>query len=502
MQLAFIAAFIAYMLAMIAIGYLVSRNNKNGEDFLLGGRSLPLLLTLGTTVATMVGTGSSMGAVGFAYQNGWAGTLYGIGGAIGILLLAWFFAPVRRFKFMTMSEEISFYVGANTLIKNLIALVIYVASIGWLGAHIIGGGLYLSWLTGIDPQLAKVALAVSFTIYVVIGGYTAVVWTDSIQALLLFSGFILMAFLSVNAAGGWDAMIAAQPQANISWFAIDKIGLLPAISLSLAILVGILATPSFRQRIYSGKDVDSIRRSFIYSGVIYLGFSIIPAVIGMASFAIAPSLDNASFAFPHMALNVLPVALGVLIIIAGISATLSSASSDAIAGVSVVMRDLYVLIFKRMPPANKVVYLSRVSLMLTIGLALGFALMSNDIISYITKMIAILMSGMCVCGLLGRFWPRYNWQGALATLIVGLFTAFTVSLIESWVAFFGNPIIPSFVCALLAGVIVTLLTPKSQVTAKQALVILATERKQLEQDSSELTTANNSSNSASSQGAN
>ena len=84
----FLIGFIIYALAMIWLGWYVSRNQKSGEDFLLGGRSLPLFLTLGSTVATMVGTGSSMGAVGFGYSNGWAGMLYGVGGAIGILLVA------------------------------------------------------------------------------------------------------------------------------------------------------------------------------------------------------------------------------------------------------------------------------------------------------------------------------------------------------------------------------------------------------------------------------
>ena len=88
----FLVGFIIYALAMIWLGWYVSRNQKSGEDFLLGGRSLPLFLTLGSTVATMVGTGSSMGAVGFGYSNGWAGMLYGVGGAIGILLVAWLFA--------------------------------------------------------------------------------------------------------------------------------------------------------------------------------------------------------------------------------------------------------------------------------------------------------------------------------------------------------------------------------------------------------------------------
>lgn len=69
----FLVGFIIYALAMIWLGWYVSRHQKSGEDFLLGGRSLPLFLTLGSTVATMVGTGSSMGAVGFGYSNGWPG---------------------------------------------------------------------------------------------------------------------------------------------------------------------------------------------------------------------------------------------------------------------------------------------------------------------------------------------------------------------------------------------------------------------------------------------
>lgn len=140
-NISFLLWFALYALAMITLGWYVSRNQKNGDDFLLGGRSMPMILTLGSTVGTMVGTGSSVGAVGFGYLNGWAGMLYGIGGAIGILLVALLFAPVRKMRFMTMSEEICYYTGGSRLVKNLVAVLIFIASIGWLGAHILGGGL-------------------------------------------------------------------------------------------------------------------------------------------------------------------------------------------------------------------------------------------------------------------------------------------------------------------------------------------------------------------------
>ncbi|UMX86644.1 hypothetical protein MJ584_04040 [Klebsiella pneumoniae] len=56
------------------------------------------------------------------------------------------FAPVRKLRFMTMSEELSYYTGGSHLIKNLVGIMIFIASIGWLGAHILGGDVLL-WAT-------------------------------------------------------------------------------------------------------------------------------------------------------------------------------------------------------------------------------------------------------------------------------------------------------------------------------------------------------------------
>ena len=110
--------------------------------------------------------------------------------------------------------------------------------------------------------------------------------------------------------------------------------------LAVVVGVGVLATPSFRQRIYSGESVSTVRRSFVTSGLLYLAFSAVPAVIGMAAHALNPGLDNSNFAFPYLATQVLPLGVGLIVLLAGLSATMSSASSDAIAGVSILMRDI------------------------------------------------------------------------------------------------------------------------------------------------------------------
>lgn len=454
----FLGAFGLYIVFLIAIGWFVSRRSSGEDDFLLAGRSLPIFLTIGTTVATMVGTGSSMGAVGFGYANGWAGALYGIGGAVGILLLGLLFAPARAQGFATMSEELAFYVGDHPLVKKIVAVLILVACLGWLGAHILGGSLYLAWITGLDLQLAKLLVAVGFGIFVIVGGYHAVVWTDTLQAVVLFVGFLLMAVFAVHTVGGWDVI----SEARSSQVGAQPMGVLPAISLATVIAVGVLATPSFRQRIYSARSVSSVRKSFYISGGLYLFFSLVPAMIGISAFVLNPALENRNYAFPYLAIEVLPLGIGVLVLLAGLSATMSSASSDAIAGVSVLVRDLRKQ--KWRGRSGKSLTQSRIGLLLVIGVALGMAMLSDDLIGYISKMISTVMAGLFACGLLGRFWRRYNWQGALASLLAGSLVSLLVMVSgEGYLAegFWGSPIIPSVSAALLAGILVSLVTPQT-----------------------------------------
>lgn len=457
-------AFAAYILLFIGVSWHLSKKNRTSDDFLLSGRQLSIFLTLGTTVATMVGTGSSMGAVGFGYQNGWAGALYGIGGALGILLLARLFAPVRDHEFSTMSEEIASYVGGNQLVQHIVAVLILAASIGWLGVHIIGGGLYLAWMTGIDPDWAKLVVAAGFAVYVFVGGYSAVVWTDTLQAIILFLGFMATAVFVLLKIGSLSEIVQAQPVQNTGFLSIGTLGVLPALSLVIVVLVGVLAAPSFRQRIYSGRSVQAVKKSFYIAGGLYLAFSFIPALIGMSAYALDPSLEEASFAFPFVAMEVLPPLLGVVVMIAGLSATLSSASSDAIAGVAILVRDILGQNMRRRHEKIQI-RASRLGLVAIVIVALLMALTSSNIVDYIARMISTLMSGLCVCALLGRFWPRYTWHGALASLISGSACSIVFLITPEWLALVGNPILPALLAAFVGGGLASVLAGRLKMTA-------------------------------------
>jgi len=474
-QFVYLIVFLAFIALLLAISVIISKRNKSGEDFLMGGRGLSSFLITGTTLATLVGTGSSMGAVQYAYENGWAGALYGIGGAVGIFALLFLFADVRKLNFMTFSEELSYYFGASKIIKGTTSILLYFASIGWLGAHILGGSLYLSYITGLSPTVSKLLVALGFALLTIIGGYLSVVVTDTIQAFILFFGFIILTILSIVKIGGLSELHAHMPSDTTSFLGIEHVGLIPAISLAVSIAIGVLATPSYRQRIYSGASVASVKKSFLITGILFAIFSFFPAIAGMSAHVLNADIE-AGFSFPYLATEVFPIWIGAIILISGLSATISSGSSDYIVAITILLRDVYQVFTGKLPQKENMIRYSRISLVITIVIAFGLVLFTDNIIEFIESFISTVLAGLFIASLLGKYWSRANWQGGLASMISGSIVSVIILNNEPLSEYFGNPIIPAMVSALVFGILVTLITPKGTRTREESLRILDEER--------------------------
>ncbi len=95
-------------------------------------------------------------------------------------------------------------------------------------------------------------------------------------------------------------------------------------------------------------------------------------------------------------------------------------------------------------------------------------------------MISTLMSGVCVTAILGRFWKRATWQGAIAALISASVISFAILSRPSLSEYLGNPIIPSLAGAALAHIIVSFATPMNDVSAAAALEMINNERKAMD----------------------
>lgn len=156
--LIFIAGFFLYIGLMILIAYLTSRKGTTkGEDYLMGGRNVGLLLLICTAAATAVGTGTSVGATANGFRDGWLGAVYRLANAIGLVTVAFCFSHVRKYKFRTLCEELQFYYDGSPYMRKFMSVVIFVVSIVWVGSAINGGANYLAYLIGMDmipPKLS------------------------------------------------------------------------------------------------------------------------------------------------------------------------------------------------------------------------------------------------------------------------------------------------------------------------------------------------------------
>lgn len=467
----FYVCFALYLMAMLYIGIRQAKNDS-AAGYLMGSRSLPMFLVIGTMLATQVGTGSSLGAAGFAYSNGWAGLIYGVGGFLSIVGVVWLFGDIRKYGFATMSEEISFYYGGNKTIKAVVAIVTFFASVGWLGAHLLGGSMYLAGVTGMELPLAKLITLLGFALFVVGGGYMAVVWTDAIQALVLFFGFIGTAIYLLINMDGLGNVLQVMPEGTTSFLGIEGYGLLPTISLIVSLTIGGFAVPSFRQRIYTSKDEKTAKRGFAITAMLYLIFAAFPVIIGMCARAINPDLGNNNFAIPFLALNVLPTAFGIIIMISGLSATMSSASSDALTGTTVLINDIYPVFKKGKISDEKLVFVSRIGGILTMLVAFIMALTAVDITNYISNMISTTLTGLAVASVMGRYWKRATWQGGIAALVGGSVFSIVAGKIPAVMAVLGDPTLVALAGSILCCFVVSLCTPANHLSEEEALAIV------------------------------
>ena len=488
----FIIGFIVYNAIMIGIGIWYSRGKNDGKGYLTGGSQLSTFLVFATMGATLIGTGSSIGATANGFKMGWGGAAYGLGAFLGVLVLVavMYKDRIRTKNFVTMAEEAQYLFGGSLSMKHVMAVMMMIIEIIWLGNHINGGATYLAFITGIDPIWARAIMAVVFGVYVIIGGLLAVVITDAIQLMILLLGFVVVTIVAIPTAGGWDVikqtMMEGGKEPGLTFYGVGALGVMGLISLVYTIGIPCLGTPTYRMRWYYSKDDNAARKALTRSAILLFVFSLVPAIIGMAAFTIAYKsdatavLERPDYAFVYMATQVLGPMLGMLFMCAGLSATVSSGDSDAIACVTIFIQDVYPIITGKELHESKVKGWSRIAVSLTLLLAFLATLFATDVMSYISNVIGSIIPGVSIAMFLGAVWKRVTWQGGLASIFSGLIfgslylgsTGFNQVIRD----IFTGPAIPASIVALVCGVAVSLMTPACTKTEEERMAAVLAAR--------------------------
>src|SRR3954467_11302307 len=197
---------VLYLLGTLAIGVWAGTRIHNTTDFAIAGRSLPLVMVVTTTFATWFGAETVMGIPARFVQGGLNAIVEDPFGAGTCLILVGAFFATRLYKqnLLTIGDFYRARYGRG--VEVFCSCAIILSYLGWVAAQITALGLVFSVLTNgaMSETAGMIVGTLAVLVYVVIGGFLAVAWTDFIQMIVLVVGLAIIAMFSADLAGGSD----------------------------------------------------------------------------------------------------------------------------------------------------------------------------------------------------------------------------------------------------------------------------------------------------------
>ncbi|MFW6370237.1 MAG: sodium:solute symporter family protein, partial [Bacteroidota bacterium] len=350
-----ITIFIVYMVAMLGIGLFFYYRNKSHEDFLVGGRKMGSLHIGLSVVATDVGGGFSIGLGGLGFVMGISGSWMLFTGLVGAWLSAVLLIP-RVYKLAERKNMISFpqvirhYYGAR--IAMLAAIISAVGYLGFTSSQILAGAkLASASFSAINLNQALLIMGVIALVYTVLGGLKAVIYTDTVQWIILMLGLTLVGIpVSLKQIGGMEAIFEMLPK---EFYSLNNVGLKTLANWTITILPIWFIGMTLYQRIYATRSEIKAKRAWFVAGLFeYPVMAFLGVFLGLISrvaflqghFADMGHVDLASFdpelGLPLLLRTHLPIGLMGIMLSAYFSAIMSTADSCLIAASGNIFADI------------------------------------------------------------------------------------------------------------------------------------------------------------------
>lgn len=488
-QICICLAIAVYLIAMLGVGVWFSKRNNSVDDFYLGGRKLGPFVTAMSAEASDMSSWLLMGLPGVAYLSGLAEASWtAIGLAVGTYL-NWLIVArrIRRYSHqidaITVPQFFSKRWGDDrNLLSAIAAVVIIIFFIPYLASGFSACGKLFASLFGTSYMTAMLISAAVIVIYTVMGGFLAASFTDLIQSIIMTVALIVVLSFGVAQAGGLDAVMD-NAQSLAGYLSLTQThdavtggassySLLTICSL-LAWGLGYFGMPHILLRfmaIEEEKKLALSRRVATVWVVISMGVAIFIGVVGngMTKAGAMEQLADSETIIVQIASLIshygVFAALIAGVILAGIlAATMSTADSQMLAASSSVSQNLLVEFFHLKITGRKSVVVAR-STMVVIALVAAF--LARDPNSSVFRVVSFAWAGFGAAFgpvvLFGLFWRRSNKWGALAGMVVGGAMVFIwkYGIATLGGAFAIYELLPAFIAASIAIVVVSLLTEK------------------------------------------
>lgn len=481
-----------YLLGMLLIGAVLSKRNKNSDDFYLGGRKLGPFVTAMSAEASDMSSWLLMGLPGLALMTGLAeATWTAIGLAIGTYI-NWLIVAKRirvysaRVEAITLPDFFSKRFGdKGNILTTISALFIVIFFIPYTASGFSACGKLFSSLFGMDYTLAMVISAAVIVLYCTLGGFLAASTTDFVQSIIMTIALFVVVGFGEAVVGGFENVFENVKGMNgfldvFKGFDVAKgevmsYGALPIAS-TLAWGLGYFGMPHILLRFMAIEDEKKLKTSRRVASVWVVISMAVAVIIGVVGYSLmkngyVPQYADASAAETIIvdisrkisSYGWIPAVVGGMILSGILASTMSTADSQLLSAASSISQDLVQKTFKVKLSTKMSMVLARVSVIVISVIAVFLAMDQN---SSVFRIVSFAWAGFgATFGpvvLFALFWKRANKWGALAGMLSGgimvFFWKFVIRVQFADTILNIYELLPAFILACIAIVVVSLLT--------------------------------------------
>ena len=477
-----IVALVLYFAILIGIGLANYKSKEDLEGYVLGGRKLGPWVTSMSAEASDMSGWMLMGLPDYAYLSGVSAFWIALGLAVGTWANWSFIAKRLRIFTHVANNSITLpeyfenrFMDRSQKIRMVSSIFIFIFFLIYTSASFVAGGKLFNTAFGLDYFWSLILTAGIVVFYTLVGGFSAVCWSDFFQGILMFFSVLLVPITAIYYIGGVNQTIDRLVTINPNYFNMftdatgNSLSLVAIISL-LAWGLGYFGQPHILVRfmaISSPHDIKQATKIAMTWVVISLAAAVSVGLVGRVYLSEVLIGADAETVFMVMSGSFYSPFLAGIITAGILGAIMSTSSSQLLVASSSITTDFYKTLVRKNASITELVIVSRVMVFVVAFLSLFLALnpdnMILDIVSYAWAGFGAAFGPLVILSL---FWRRMNLNGALAGVITG---GSTVLLWKTYMSFTGlYEIVPGFILSALAIYVVSLMgnAPSNDVTAK------------------------------------
>jgi SSS family solute:Na+ symporter len=419
------------VVASIATGLIIAIRkgaSETSSQFFLAGRRLGWPLVGASLFASNIGAEHLVGLSGDSYRYGLSAGAVELTTCICLgLACALLFPYYIRARVYTIPEflELRYNRTARVFFSGLMLVICIMTKLAF---HLYAGALVLHSLLGWNVMPMVMLMGACVAAITIVGGFTAVAYTDSVQTAIMIAGCGLMLFVGLARVGGWHALVAKMPVAMHVARPYDDPNY-PFIGILLGALYGGLFYWGMDQvnvqRVLGARDLQEARRGAMFATLLKLSPIFIFALPGVIAAALYPGRDPKT-TFVTLLSDLLPNGVRGLVLAALICALIGSSLSVMNSISTLIVRD-FLLGFRKNSPEKTQVLLGRAAILVTTPLAVAAAYLiyttPDGLYKYLQAVSIYLVMPVTPVIFFGIVSKRVNFQGAVASAVTGTLIA-------------------------------------------------------------------------------